>query len=236
MEERWEKLLELYPPVKANKLLPQWYKDTKLSNKFEGFKGTNPQTIKDCPAIQDFVSEGFVIRLWGHFYFHTEYDERDMPVRESWDFTPRMANGENIKDYVNGHGIRQHEMIEMQTTLNGDVLKFKLPYTIEVPEGYNIAFVDPFYHERKEIRFLSGIVQQDRWSYVQFPFEILSDSFMLEAGTPLVLAIPYKRDEEKIKLNILKGDEEHYKKVKDDIYEIFLTAETYRHKNYNEKN
>lgn len=236
MEQRWEKLLELYPPVKANKLLPKWYKETKLTTEFETFKGDKPQSIKDCPAIQDFVTSGFVIRLWGHFYFHTEYDENNMPVRQSWDFTPRMYQNENIKEYVNQHGPRQHEMIDLHKTINGDVLKFKLPYTIEVPEGYNVAYVDPFYHERKDIRFLSGIVQHDKWSYVQFPFEILKDSFMIKAGSPLVLAIPYKRDDEKIALNILKGDEEHYKKVQDDIYELFLTTETYRHKNYNENN
>lgn len=236
MEERFEKLLELYPPLPANKILPQWYKDTKLGNKFDTFKNIKPQTIKDCPAIQDFVTTGFVIRLWGHFYFHTEYDENNVKVRQVWDFTPRMYKGENIKDYVSTHGYAQHEMIELQRTLNGDVLKFKLPYTIQVPEGYNVMFVDPFYHERKDIRFLSGIVEQDKWSYVQFPFEVMKDSFMIEAGTPLILAIPYKRENEKLNLKILQGDDKYYKKVQDDIYELFLTTETYRSKNYNNEN
>jgi hypothetical protein len=236
MEERFEKLLELYPPVQANKLLPQWYKDTKLSDKFETFKGSKPQTIKDCPAIQDFVTTGFVIRLWGHFYYHTEYDDNNVAIRQTWDFTPRMFNSEHISDYVSTHGYAQHEMIELKKTINGDVLKFKLPYSIEVPEGYNVMFVDPFYHERKDIRFLSGIIEQDKWSYVQFPFEILKDSFMIEAGSPLILAIPYKREQEKLTLEVLKGNAEYYKKVNDDIYELFLTTDTYRKKNYNEDN
>lgn len=236
LKPEFEILLDLYPPVAANKVLPNWYKETKRSNRFDTFKGNQPQTIKDCPAIQDFITTGFVINLWGHFYFHTEYDNNNVAVHQSWDFTPRMYNSENIRKYVSGHGIKQHEMISLHTTINGDVLKFALPYSIEVPKGYSVLFVDPFYHERKDIRFLSGIVEHDKWSYVQFPFEILKDSFMIEAGSPLILAVPFKREDNKLNLNTLKGDDKFYKKVDDDMNKLFITTETYRHRNYNENN
>ena len=47
-----ERLLKLYPPVPANKLLPEWYKKMKLHFTDYGEAMDSP-TAKKCPAIHD---------------------------------------------------------------------------------------------------------------------------------------------------------------------------------------
>ena len=71
-------------------------------------------------------------------------------------------------------------------------------------------YVDPFYHFRKEIRLLEGLVEADKWGYITFPFSIQEKEFILPAGTPLIQVIPYKREKEKLKLEIRKGTEKEY--------------------------
>ena len=53
--------------------------------------------------------------------------------------------------------------MDIETTMYAQILKFQLPYKIIVPEGYSILYQDPFYHFRKEIKCLSGVVEADKW-------------------------------------------------------------------------
>ena len=69
---------------------------------------------------------------------------------------------------------------------------------------------DPFYHFRKDIRCLTGLVKSDEWGFITFPFEILSDKFEIEAGTPLVHVYLYKLEDEKLELDIGPGTEKEY--------------------------
>ena len=72
-----EYFIENYPPQLANKFLPKWYKDMKISTHYkhwvsatEGHKDEY-MTAKNCPAIQDLLIQGIVIPLWGNLWFHT---------------------------------------------------------------------------------------------------------------------------------------------------------------------
>jgi hypothetical protein len=119
--------------------------------------------------------------------------------------------------------------MDITPTLDGTVLKMSLPYKIVVPEGYNIKYSDPFYHFRKDIRCLPGIVEADKWGYVAFPFEILSDNFVMEAGTPLIHCLVYKR-EEPLNLVMDQGTQKDYDEMYADMFELFSSDKNYRTK------
>tara|TARA_R100001443_G_scaffold31672_1_gene45819 strand:+ start:1409 stop:2152 length:744 start_codon:yes stop_codon:yes gene_type:complete len=234
----YELFLELFPPQLSNKFLPEWYKKgTKLkgSERHGNFKhqinpvANPPITIKSCPAIVDAVTEGIIIPLWGSLDFATEKHPDDV-VTNHWDFTGRHINQSDISEHIQYHKKNQLEGMPVNTLADESILKLTMPYKVIVPEGYNIYYTDPFYHFRKSIRLLSGVVEADKWGYVTFVFEVLEENFRIEAGEPLVQLFIYKREEEKINLTCRNGTLDEYDQVVKEHRELFVTEKNYKTK------
>ena len=95
IQKNYEVFLETYPPQKANKFLPDWYKKMKLGS-FDTTKGNGNKNAKNCPAIQDYVNNGIVIPLWANLSYETHKDSDNNIQGHSWDFTARNATSEPI--------------------------------------------------------------------------------------------------------------------------------------------
>lgn len=234
IEKKYEPLLELYPPVLANKILPEWYKEQPLGTKINTRVNTNrptkePFAAKKCPAIQDILTTGFVIPLWGELTFKTFFNDEGKAYDEFLDFSVASAYGDNISSHISYHNIEQTKGMDINRTLIGNTLKISLPYKIIVPEGYNIMYTDPFYHFRKDIRCLSGIVEADKWGFITFPFENLKSEYLIEAGTPLVHCFIYKR-EDKFNLITRKGTDDEYYIANKELLEVSISRKNYKTK------
>ena len=73
--KEFENLLELYPPVLANKFLPEWYKSKKLGSYFDLINSDDAgQNAKNCPAIQDEITNGIIIPSWSDVYIFVDSD------------------------------------------------------------------------------------------------------------------------------------------------------------------
>ena len=218
--EKYEQFLELYPPIQSNKELPDWYKNMNLGNKksmynsFHNGIWEGSYTAKKCPAIQDFLSSGLIIPLWSDLVYKEDKNGSD------WYFTAPDATGDKLSEHLSYHSDYQTDGMNYGKTFGGLTLKIGLPYRFIVPKGYNVLYQDPFYHFRGKIRCLTGLVEVDKWGYITFPFEILEKDFLLEAGTPLVHAIFYKRDNTKLEINCRKGTEQEYKETKETFFEL----------------
>jgi len=232
--KEYEDFLEFYPPQLANKFLPDWYKNSgKLKSRYNNFlnqidENNAPMTVKNCPAIVDALTTGIILPLWGHFDFATFIDEETNDKIQAWDFTGKNINGSNVDEFVQYHTENQFENMPVKKTVDGRLLKIKCPYKFIVPEGYNIYYTDPFYTYRRSIRLLSGVVEADKWGFITFPFEILEESFTITAGEPFVHLFIYKREEEKINLNLRNGTDEEYETNKKHHRELFITAKHYK--------
>ena len=236
-KKKYEVLLDLYPPVLANRDLPEWYKKAKLGTKdatlmnevmaFDGTKGA-----KDCPAIQDYLSTGFYIPLWGDFMFKT-YQNNMGGTEQNWEMTSASALGLPKEEFVYYHNTQQLAEMPLNQTMYGQTLKFNLPYKIIVPEGYSILYQDPFYHFRPQLQCLSGVVEADKWGFVSFPFDLKSNDFYLDAGTPLVHCFVYKRDTEKIDLVTRKGTDQEYEDIRREIIKLDISRGNYKENHCN---
>ena len=219
-----ERLLKLYPPVPANKLLPEWYKKMKLHFTDYGEAMDSP-TAKKCPAIQDVVNEGFVLPMWGKMFFTTRNLKEGGQEQRWW-----VQNAHTHKDL--DHWMQQHHPLQlkgmnMTKLVDGSILKIKYPFRMIPPKGYGFMYHDPFYHFRQDIRCLTGLVKSDEWGFITFPFEILKDKFEIEAGTPLVHVYLYKLHDEKLELDIGPGTEQEYEDAA-----LVFEQDTLEHVNY----
>ncbi len=230
--KQYETLLDLFPPQPANKFLPQWYKEIGRGEQVDSNLGYGSAiTAKRCPAIQDLVSTGFILPIWGDLSLKTFYKEDGEIDRQAWNITTAKAYGEDADDWIGWHSEDQTKGMDIGRTIAGQTLKIKCPYKFIVPKGYDLLYTDPFYHFRKDIRCFMGLVEADKWGIITFPFEILNaESFIMKAGTPLVHVIPIKRDSFEYQLR--NGTEEEYEHTNKMLREFFLTQETYKYRDY----
>ena len=98
---------------------------------------------------------------------------------------------------------------------NYGILKLNSPYTFVTPSGYGMEFQDPFYHIRRNIKLLPGKVETDIWHSANFPFEFYEDlnkldkkHIFIKAGDPLLICNPYKKEKNKIDLQLEKYSDE----------------------------
>tara|TARA_Y100000004_G_scaffold183898_1_gene232284 strand:+ start:9874 stop:10632 length:759 start_codon:yes stop_codon:yes gene_type:complete len=222
----FEKLVEAHPPVKANKFIPEWFKSmkpgTELASFLEEFHGIfsdNAHGARKCPAIRDLMFEGFIIPLWGKMYMGHEYDDEGNKIQTHYGMTSSHALR---YDFFGSHFEKQVGDMDVGLAKIGNaqrILKVESPYKIILPKGYNLMYIDPFYHFRKEIKVLPGLVEADKWGYVTFPFSIEEPEFVLPAGTPLIQAIPYKRNTDKLDLVVRNATDEEYENNKSELFQ-----------------
>lgn len=205
----FESLLELYPPILASKIKPEWYKKLPLEYPDPG-EAMDMSTARKCPAIQDIINTGLIIPMWGKFFFKTRKLEEGHWEQRWW------IQNEHVYDYDLNFWITQHKELQMDgmdigRIANGGILKIKYPFRFIPPKGYGLMFHDPFYHFRKDIRCLNGLVKSDEWGFITFPFEILKDNFEIEAGAPMVHVYLVKLETEKLTVNARPATEDEYK-------------------------
>lgn len=179
-KEDWDVIPKPYP---ARKLIPDWFKA--LPPKLH--EGLTSSTVKRCPPFLDAMSVGWIIPLVADVEISTNEDASG--INYNWNF---------YKPVIENHGMRQITTDKVPNPmLPKPPIKFLNYWMIKVPKGYSVLFVPPL--NRPDYRFscLSGIVDCDGYfEYVNFPFTFNQPNYhgIIEAGTPLVQAIPIKRD------------------------------------------
>jgi len=212
--EEAETLLETYTPVQANKFLPEWYKKHSTPHRgdesYSNIEGLTDRVIttKKCPAIQETVNTGVIIPAWTDIY-----------IEKKGDIYNWYAHWKGAVDTIESHNIKQVEGMGLNGIKDWGVLKIMCPYLFITEPGYGLQFFDPFYHHRRTIRLLPGMVENDIWHQTHFPFEFTSNLdeienklMFIKAGEPLIQVVPYAINKNKINLSVNKYDENIYKK------------------------
>lgn len=181
-EELWDVIPKPYP---SRKFIPDWFKALPMNlNVDDHFEN---KTIKKCVPFLDAMNAGYIIPLAADVEFETNSDSTGV----SW-FT-KFAH-----PMIEQHG---KEQITTDKSPNPSAimppLKFINFWKIKTPPGWSTLFLPPL--NRNDARFvcLSGLVDTDNYeNFINFPFFFTKPNFLgvLKAGTPLVQAIPIKRE------------------------------------------
>jgi hypothetical protein len=173
----------LPPPYPAVRALPEWLKQMAGDVVVPETRGTM-HTVKQCPPFLDAMMSGYILPLCGDVHFS---------MSDGGELTFDCPNGDT--------SVETHHPAQVAGSPWGDspVVKFLNPWIVVTPAGYSTLFVPPMNHEPIPFRILAGVVDTDAfYAPINFPAvcEMKRGSdCVLRRATPLVQAIPFKRDQ-----------------------------------------
>ena len=192
--------LDLYKPIPASKVLPEWYKDLNsyLGNPKEPYDNISNATIKKCLPVFDSMSAGYIIPTYVDIFVYQKPESITNPeTNETYETSETFAH----YSWPQHTPIQFHNVIQAPThpDRNGHALypKWINPWSIKTPKGYSCLFIPPLHHPNEYFSILPGLVDTDDYvTPVNFPFALKDVKFagIIPAGTPMVQVIPIKRD------------------------------------------
>ena len=195
--------LQNFKPVLAKNVVPDWWKKAKVG---ESINGTFQQTIRSCPAMDDWLKMGWYLLANRDLHvkcgvssfeegdtsswFHLEDGEGDQWLQN---YESQSHPSTQTLDAFSYYGAGDNAPIK-------DAFKCKNPWNIKTPKGYSCFYLDPFLHQNKYFATWQGIIDTDEFNVNLDNAQIIfypkvSHSFTIKKGTPLCQIIPFKREE-----------------------------------------
>lgn len=178
-------------PRPAGKFVPKWYKDKVDFTKCPRTSQNTAPTIKQCLPVRDYITSGYILPAWADIHILKNSDGR---------FVDNMRCPDDLENRYN-MGIEYHNRDQISDTpleqfSDGHVMvKLSNPWLISTPKGYSTLFVSPFY-DASDFTILPAVVDTDKHNIlINFPCIVTSDDARLDKGSPLIQAIPFKRDD-----------------------------------------
>lgn len=177
----------LFPcPYPANKEIPEWFRDMPTEA-----PGVKTGTVKNCPPFIEAMTCGYIIPLAGDLRLAVDH----AGVFRGHGSTYFGAEG-GWRDLVQPHEASQSKGAPFG---NVPILKIFNPWLMRTPPGYSTLFLQPVNRYQMAFFPLAGLVETDLfYREVNFPCVLAirpGTSFTVPKGTPLVQAIPVRRDE-----------------------------------------
>lgn len=190
--------LDIFKPVPSTKNVPSWYRS------MPGVKG-GVQTIKKCVPFLDSLAMGYQIPLTADVF---------------WDKDLKEFSTKSKIQLVTHHVDSQSEDVELPKEFDPQPHKWDNYWHIKTPKGYSTLFIHPL--NRMDLPFysFSGVVDTDSHPLIiNFPFVLRKDfNGVIPAGTPMIQAIPFKRDKWHNKIldefKSYRGDHMYYEVMK----------------------
>lgn len=185
-----------WPPIPMKRALPNWYKLLHNEIYVDGLNAFNMQndatgyTMKKCVPVMDYATSGYLIRHNAETMISVRNDEDGGQV--IFHKTPAIEEHK----LVSYHGFKQCPILiegERKT-----YVKFSGGHVIRTPPGYSTLFYQPGLHFEDRYTLLPGIVDTDTYdAEIYFPGWVNKGvtDFLIEAGAPMIVAFPFKRDE-----------------------------------------
>lgn len=173
-------------PMPASKYIPDWYKKIPATLPTKDAQNRPNLTAKKCLPMLDAMTAGYVIPLCGDLGLKSSEDCRTIEV-----FNPpemRLADFHSL-----------HQLGPKAPGMPAPPVKFINPWIIKTAPGWSTLIL-PLVNsslENPDFTCLGGLVDTDTYAKeINFPAIWHTPNFddYIPSGTPLVVAIPVKRD------------------------------------------
>lgn len=188
------KMVDTFPhPGPAGKSLPDWYKglDSYIENDPTPVAGSQRITAKKCFAIFDILSSGYLFKLPFDLYIDTTESKQIFDV-------PKFARGIGTTPIISSHEMSQigDYPVDLEKHINF-LFRINLVWLMKTDPGYSTLFLPVQHGNDSPLFAVSAIIDTDTFaSDGLFSFFVKKDfKGIVKKGTPIVQAIPFKRDD-----------------------------------------
>jgi len=202
-------LVELMPPVPAAQMIPEWFQNLHMDLPKPDHKPFpvvgnivkqwSSHTIKKCPAVVDYFSEGYIIPLWADILVQRYGQE--------FHFETNGAN-DGLGSVIEFHDEAQFKTYPFKRKDYRRAVKFTSPWFFHTPPGWSMLFMQPILHPNEDFTLFPGIVETDSFHQVNFPgiWHTEGDR-ILQRGSAFLHVIPFKRSKHKLVVEEFSQDD-----------------------------
>lgn len=188
-----EKTIRDFKPVLAKSVSPEWWKKAKVGMHI---KGDFVQTIRSCPAMDDWLKSGWYV-LANRDIEVIMYDGQSV-TKETLESGERYGPRVVSPSHPSNQALGSFEYLGKNAPVK-DAFKMRNPWNVKTPPGYSCFYLDPFLFQNEYFATWQGIIDTDKFNTNQDNSQIIfypkvNHSFIIKKGTPMCQIIPYKRD------------------------------------------
>lgn len=180
--------IQIALPKSSRGFTPSWWKRFPKQAPYP-----ETQTVKVCPGLPDFFSEGYVIPMW--------CDATIQYIKETNEWVWSMGRPEPSNPFVAEPHSNAQMLDHVTPSFKGVdasyIFKFVSPWRIITPKGYSVIQIPMFYEFNKEFSVAPGVIHTDVHHEVnpQIMYHGTGEPIFIKMGTPLFQIIPFKRTE-----------------------------------------
>lgn len=179
-------------PVPASTMIPDWYKKQSSagSNDETISLGFTSSTIKRCMPIFDLMSSGYFLLAPCDIYIDSRNPDR-------LEHSVPDAIKEVTENFFSSHNKAQYEELPYDRKYyHKDLLRINPLWSLSTPPGYSTMFINPPFKDSLPIEAVSALIDTDKYiSEGHLSFFVKSGfTGIVKQGTPLIQAIPFKRE------------------------------------------
>lgn len=173
------------PVIPAEKYFPEEFKKLPVGEicPFDFNKSASQLTIRQCPAISNYMKAGYIITAWCDIQISFFNDSMKIEMSNN-DYGYEIHSSDQI-----GGAVGSQFDLRMSIKLNS-------PWSIVTEEGYGLMWLPYFYHD-KNYQALPAVVDTDSMLN-RNPINLMlfeKKDTLIKTGDPLVQVVPFKRED-----------------------------------------
>jgi len=200
---------------------PDWYK-----NSTGGESG-----IKRCYGLADYLRTGYTVPLWAKLDIrpplnklqqrweaqydlsHTEVSHELLFANEYSELADEFFSTNSLfNNQFGNEQVGDCPVSRIKTRHNSAYLKLTNPWLFKTAPGYSTLFIGPQWTPSSDYQVMSGVVNTDYYHHANVVLNIISNSeFSIEEGTPMLHAIPFRREDGIKESELIRGDQNLHK-------------------------
>lgn len=188
-----QKVSDINHPKPTKLYTPDWFKNTsKFYNTDREDVIQHGKTFKVCMPFIDSMLSGYIFELW-----------QDINILNN-DISPMITWKDTESPVFSIRDSRQAGSMQVPHGYHDTHFALHHPLYIKTPPGYSILVTQPFNRFDLPFMALTGIVDSDKEPFFPGNYSMfLKKDFsgIVEAGTPLLQILPFKRDDWKSEID-----------------------------------
>lgn len=181
-------------PTPASKGRPSWWRQIQPYHpdlKNNKYTDADSGTIKTCPAITDIQDFGYMLYL--PFDIYVDATNKDSLICE---IPPEIVKDNGVSHYLSHHYHYQIDGFKIGEEFHPQHIKINPIFGVSTPKGYSVWLTHPVNRTDLPFRAMDSLVDTDNYTafWTVILFVKMGFKGVIEAGTPMLQVMPFKRD------------------------------------------